>query len=266
MKLSKRASGVPSSEAAPRRPIAEWVVSALFLLFASTSVAWSYVVPTGSMEQTVLVGDHILVDKLAYSKPGAISRYLLPYEEPKHGDIIVFQYPVDPNTTLVKRLIGVPGDRIKIVRQQVIRNGIAIREPYVWHGMPFVDSYQANYPPAPGIVSDVAPDTKRDERLRDMLDHHVVDGELVVPPGFYFALGDNRENSLDSRYWGFVPRDYILGKPILIYWSYDATEKDLMPGSAEDVLHHAIDLGEHFFTRTRWNRTLRPIRGYNDPQ
>jgi signal peptidase I len=250
----------------PRRPIAEWVVTALFLLFASTSVAWSYVVPTGSMEKTVLVGDHILVDKLAYSAPGAISRYLLPYEEPKHGDIIVFQYPVDTRTTLVKRVIGIPGDRLKIANQQVIRNGVLVREPYVWHGMPFVDSYQANYPPAPGVLSDIAPDVHRDVRLRDMLDHHVQNGELVVPPGCYFAMGDNRENSLDSRYWGFVPRDYILGKPLLVYWSYDGTEKDFMPASADDVWHHAIDLGEHFFTRTRWSRTLRLIRGYNDPQ
>jgi signal peptidase I len=218
------------------------------------------------MEKTVLVGDHIIVDKLAYATSGPVSRFLLQYEEPKHGDIIVFEYPVDIRTTLVKRVIGVPGDRIKIVNQQVIRNGIPLKEPYVWHGMPFVDSYQANYPPAPGTFTDVAPDNKRDARLREMLDQHVENGEIIVPPGSYFAMGDNRENSLDSRYWGFVPRDNIIGKPLLIYWSYDATERDFMPNSTDDVLHHAVDLGEHFFTRTRWARTLKLIRGYSDAQ
>ena len=116
------------------------------MLFASTSVAWSYVVPTGSMEDTLLVGDHIIVDKLAYSPPGSLSKYLLPYEDPKHGDIIAFRYPADIAQTFVKRVIGVPGDRIRLVDGQVYRNGVLLKEPYVWHKSPYRDPYRDSFP------------------------------------------------------------------------------------------------------------------------
>src|SRR3954451_20574306 len=129
-----------------RGVIGEWAVTILILLFASTSVAWAYVVPTGSMEKTILVGDHLIVDKLAYAKAGPISHYFLPYEAPKHGDIIAFRYPADITNTFVKRVIGIPGDRIRIVNQQLYRNGKAVQEPYVWHSRPFFDSFQADFP------------------------------------------------------------------------------------------------------------------------
>ena len=99
-----------------------------------------------------------------------------------------------------------------------------------------------------------------------MLEHNVVNGEVVVPPNSFFAMGDNRDNSLDSRYWGFVPRDNIIGKPLLIYWSYKASTEDLAGSSIGSLAHHMVDLGEHFFTRTRWSRTLRIIRGFPDSQ
>jgi signal peptidase I len=99
-----------------------------------------------------------------------------------------------------------------------------------------------------------------------MLEHNVVNGEVVVPPNSFFAMGDNRDNSLDSRYWGFVPRDNIIGKPLLIYWSYKASTEDLAGSSIGSLVHHMVDLGEHFFTRTRWSRTLRIIRGFPDSQ
>ena len=101
---------------------------------------------------------------------------------------------------------------------------------------------------------------------RDMLDNHVKDGEIVVPPNMYFAMGDNRDNSLDSRYWGFVPRENIIGKPLIIYWSYRASTEDLTGSSIGSMLTHFIDLGEHFFSRTRWDRTLRVIRGFPDSE
>ncbi len=246
-----------------RNPIAEWAGTILILLFASTSVAWAYVVPTGSMEKTVLVGDHIIVDKLAYSQPGPVSRFLLPYETPKHGDVIVFKYPVNPKEVYVKRLIGLPGDRIKIVDQQVFLNGVALQEPYVWHSLPYVTPFQQHFPPA-AAMTDTTPDERRDGFFRDMLEHHVVNGEVVVPADSYFAMGDNRQNSLDSRYWGFVPKDNMIGRPVLIYWSYEATEDELVAGSGTDMARHMLDLGEHFFTRTRWNRTFHLIRGYSE--
>ena len=116
-----------------RHPAAEWAVMIVLLLFGTTTLAQPFVIPTGSMQDTLLVGDHLLVDKLSYAPAGPISRYLLPYEEPKHGDIIVFRYPSDSTQTLVKRLIGLPGDRLKLANGIVYRNGIRLNEPYVYH-------------------------------------------------------------------------------------------------------------------------------------
>jgi signal peptidase I len=167
---------------------------------------------------------------------------------------------VDITQTFVKRVIGVPGDHIKVVGEKVYRNGALLNEPYAYHKLAYPDPYGVNFPGEPPSYSDPA----RNSYLRDMLENHVVNGEVVVPPNTYFAMGDNRDNSLDSRYWGFVPRDNIIGKPLLIYWSYDASTEDLTGTSVGSMLDHFIDLGEHFFTRTRWKRTLRLIHGYPD--
>src|SRR5215467_6656166 len=114
----------------PRGTIAEWTVTILLLLFGTTTLVQAFVIPTGSMEDTLLIGDHLLVDKLAYAPSGPVSKYILPYQEPKHGDIIVFRYPIDISQTFVKRVIGLPGDRIKMVNQVVFRNGLRLNEPY----------------------------------------------------------------------------------------------------------------------------------------
>ena len=214
------------------------------------------------MQDTLLVGDHLLVDKLAYAPAGSIGKYLLPYQAPKHGDIIVFRYPPDVNETLVKRLIGMPGDRLKIVHGVVYRNGVRLNEPYVFHKYAY-DPMQDNFPTecCRPVKEDLA-----QQAQRDMLERQVVAGEVVVPAGMYFGMGDNRDNSSDSRYWGFVPRDNIIGKPFLIYWSYRASTEDLTGESAGSLLTHAIDLGEHFFTRTRWSRTLKLVRGVPDSE
>ena len=117
----------------PRGTIAEWAITILLLLFGTTTLVQAFVIPTGSMEDTLLIGDHLLVDKLAYAPSGKVSKYILPYEEPRHGDIIVFRYPVDISQTFVKRVIGVPGDHLKIINQQIYRNGVKLTEPYVYH-------------------------------------------------------------------------------------------------------------------------------------
>ena len=242
-----------------RNSIAEWAVTILLLLFGTTTLVQAFVIPTGSMEDTLLIGDHLLVDKLAYAPSGPVSKYLLPYERPKHGDIIVFRYPGDISQTFVKRVIGLPGDHIKLINRIVYRNGVRLNEPYVYHKFPYLDS-RDNFPgePTPGAEGLQA------QLQNDMLSNHVVNGEVVVPPDSYFAMGDNRDNSLDSRYWGFVPRDNIIGKPLLIYWSYKASTEDLAGSSVNSLLSHFVDLGEHFFTRTRWDRTFRVIRGFPD--
>jgi len=237
----------------PRAAIAEWTVTILLLLFGTTTLVQAYVIPTGSMEDTLLIGDHLLVDKLAYAPPGAVSKYLLPYQNPKHGDIIVFRFPLDIAQTYVKRLIGAPGDRIRIINQQVYRNGIKLNEPYVVHKNSYTDFFRDNFPGDPNVSLTASG--------RDMLQNHVVNGEVVVPPGRYFAMGDNRDNSYDSRYWGFVRRENIIGKPLVIYWSYDASTESLAGSSLRTLVYHFGDLAEHFFTKTRWRRTLMLIHG-----
>jgi signal peptidase I len=243
----------------PRNSIAEWAVTILLLLFGTTTLVQAFVIPSGSMEDTLLIGDHLLVDKLAYAPAGSFSKYILPYEEPKHGDIIVFRFPVDISQTFVKRVIGVPGDRLKMVNRVVYRNGVALNEPYVYHKFPY-DASRDNFPGEPTLFAEGL----QAQLQQDMLQNHVVNGQIVVPPNSYFAMGDNRDNSLDSRYWGFVPRDNIIGKPLVIYWSYQANSEDLTGSSVTSLLTHFVDLGEHFFTRTRWERTFRVIRGFPD--
>ena len=259
VKPSSTAQPVPHTREQPRNSIAEWAVTILLLLFGTTTLVQAFVIPTGSMEDTLLIGDHLLVDKLAYAPAGAVSKYVLPYEQPKHGDIIVFRYPVDISQTFVKRVIGVGGDRLKMINRVIYRNGVALNEPYVYHKFPY-DASRDNFPGEPSPFAEGL----QAQLQREMLERHVVNGEIIVPRGSYFAMGDNRDNSLDSRYWGFVPRDYIIGKPLLIYWSYRASTEDLAGSSVDSLLTHFVDLGEHFFTRTRWDRTFRIIRGYPD--
>src|SRR3981081_2007358 len=189
----------------PRGTIAEWTITILLLLFGTTTLVQAFVIPTGSMEDTLLIGDHLLVDKLAYAPSGPVSKYILPYQPVKHGDIIVFRYPIDITQTFVKRAIGVPGDRIKMINQQVYRNGVKLNEPYVYQKNPSPDSYRDNFPGS-------EPNVMLYDPAKDMLQNHVDKGEVVVPENSYFAMGDNRDNSLDSRYWGFVPRENIIGQ------------------------------------------------------
>jgi signal peptidase I len=233
--------------------IAEWSVTILMLLFGTTTLVQAFVVPTGSMESTVLIGDHVFVDKLAYSPPGSISKYLLPYSDVKRGDIVVFRYPIDIRENYVKRVIGVPGDRIRIENKQVILNGKPLDEPYKVHVREFSVPYLDNFPDRP--------DFPVYEPARKMLSENVENGELVVPPGNYFCMGDNRDNSADSRFWGFVPRENIVGKPVIIWWSYDAPTSRLADPNIIS-LDHIIDLAQNFFTKTRWDRTFRLVRGH----
>jgi len=247
------ASPPPPPKTEQRGFIAEWTVTIILLLFGTTTLVQAFVIPTGSMEDTLLIGDHLLVDKLAYAPSGPISKHFLPYENPKRGDIIVFRYPVDIHQTFVKRCMGIPGDHIKLVNKVVYLNGKKLDEPYVYHKTEYIESYRDNFPSEPNV--------HLFDSGQDMLEHHVVNGEVVVPPGNYFAMGDNRDSSLDSRYWGFVPRENIIGKPLIIYWSYDAPTEAL--SNPTIGMDHLVDLMEHFFTKTRWNRTFKLIHGVN---
>ncbi len=256
---TKPAEAAPQgSKPAQRNSVAEWAITILVLLFGTSTIAQPFVIPTSSMHNTLLTGDHLIVDKMAYAPSDALSKHLLPYEDVKRGDIIVFRHPTLLNEDYVKRCIGMPGDRLKLVDKTVFINGKPLREPYVIHQE---DSflYRDNFPQGqPEYIQD----PKMAARAFQMLHDDVVNGELVIPPGFYFAMGDNRDNSLDSRYWGLVPRDNIMGKPLIVFWSYDAPTEDLQDYN----LHHVFDLATHFFSKTRWNRTLMLVHGYHDYQ
>ena len=240
----------------PRGTIAEWTITILLLLFGTTTLVQAFVIPTGSMEDTLLIGDHLLVDKLAYAPAGPVSKYILPYERRQarrhHRLPLSGRYHAD----LREARDGVPGDHIKIVNKQVYRNGVKLKSRTC------ITRIRIRIPIA--IIS-----RHRAERMlyragaEDMLQNHVMNGEVVVPPDSYFAMGDNRDNSLDSRYWGFVPRENIIGKPLIIYWSYDATTEAWPSSSVNAMSRHFVDLAQHFFTKTRWSRTFMLIHGYH---
>jgi signal peptidase I len=233
-------------------------------LFILTFLGQNFVIPSGSMEKTLLVGDHLVVDRITLAPP-AKWMPLVHYREPQRNDIVVFLKPVpDPDADgnpqylfLVKRLIGVPGDHIHLRNGIVIINGVAQSQP---HAQPttadnhtdFLDEFPSVPPPDMPQVPDSW--SKID------FPNNVVNGDLVVPPGKYFMMGDNRHNSLDSRYWGFVPRENIVGRPLFNYWSFvtpeNQYEKPGIGNTAAWMGHVAL----HFFTETRWKRTLHVVR------
>jgi signal peptidase I len=174
------------------------VVTVLVCFFVSTTFLQAFVIRGASMEASLLVGDHILVNKLGHGR------------EIRRGDLVSFRYPEDRRVILVKRVIGLPGDHIRILDKQVIRNGRPIAEPYALHRMPNTEPFRDNFP--------ASPPANTTQRGLDMLAHNVVHDEVIVPAGSLFVLGDNRDNSLDSRYWGFLPRVDVVGKPLLVYY------------------------------------------------
>jgi signal peptidase I len=201
--------------------------AALWIGVVAANLLWAvmvqpFVIPTGAMEDTIFIGDHIVVPRFGGSQP-------------VRGELITFRYPVDPTQTFVKRVIGVPGDHIRIVNKQAYVNGVALEEPYKTRKTDYVDSYRDNFPSEPN--ASLAP------QGLDMLRNHVINGEMIVPPGSYFVMGDNRDSSLDSRYWGFVPQANIVGVPRFVYWSEDQTKTAWF-----------------WFAKTRWDRNLRWLK------
>jgi len=233
--------------------IAEWTVTIILLLFGTTTLLQAFVVPSGSMEASLLVGDHVLVDKLVYSPADSLTKHLLPYRDVRRGDVVVFRYPLDISQNYVKRAIGLPGDHIRLANKQLVLNGKPVDEPYTLHVSGDTNRYRDNFP------SD-APMEQLRPRAVEMIRKNVVDGDLVVPAGFIFAMGDNRENSDDSRFWGLVPRENIVGTPLMIYWSFDAPTQDLINGNIG--IDHLVDVTTHFFTKTRWPRMFKLVRAY----
>jgi signal peptidase I len=220
------------------REYAESIVIAVILaLFVRTWVVQAFKIPTGSMENNLLIGDHLLVNKFVFSStPTALERALLPVRNIRRGDIIVFKYPDEPDRDFIKRVIGLPGETVELKAKKVYIDGHPIDEPYVHFLEPASEAQEV---------------TSSDVRERY--------GPVRVPDDHYFVMGDNRDNSQDSRYWGFLPRDYVKGRALMIYWSYESGREDYLDEGAGATVKRLFSVVTHFFTKTRWERLFHQI-------
>lgn len=230
--------------------LAATVVIAVFVV---TFIVQAFQIPSESMENTLLTGDYLLVDKLHFGDSpfwGAI----MPYHNVKRGDIIVFHYPVHPSEHFVKRVVAVPGDRLRLIDKRVYVNGELVQEPYVHYSRPH-ESFRDDFPRLDmGMVAGLT------GTWWIQLQKLVEDDQLIVPAGSYFVMGDNRDDSLDSRYWGFVPRENIVGRPLVIYWSMKDSNPDPGGTTSNDKLYRFLYAMGHIVQSTRWDRTLRLVQ------
>jgi signal peptidase I len=209
------------------------VIAVILALFVRTWAVQAFKIPTGSMENNLLVGDHLLVNKFAFAPTlGGLERVIMPVRSVRRGDVVVFKYPDEPERDFIKRVIGLPGETLELRNKRVYINGQPLDEPYVH----FLD-------PSPSGES-----TSFDVRERY--------GPVRVPEGQFFVMGDNRDNSQDSRYWGFLPADYVKGRALVIYWSYDGSRD----GYESSAIARVFSVVTNFFTGTRWERLGRQIR------
>ncbi|HUO85648.1 MAG TPA: signal peptidase I, partial [Thermoanaerobaculia bacterium] len=212
------------------------LIAVIFVNFARIFVFQAFKIPTGSMIDNLLIGDHIIVNKFVYGPPGGdLFNKAFPFRRVERGDVVVFRFPEDPRTDFVKRVVAVGGETITIRDKQVFINGKRLDEPYVIH----LD--EQVYPRLPALPDPL--------RSRDQF------GPYLVPPGSFFVMGDNRDSSNDSRYWGPVSRELIKGKAFLVYWSFRGNPPP--PGSPPSArVRELLDVALHFFSRTRWDRTF----------
>lgn len=225
------------------------------VLFAFTFVFENFMIPSGSMERTLLIGDHVLVDRATFAPP-AHWAFFQHYREIRRGDIIVFLKPHEPNLPLVKRVIGIPGDHIHLRNGIVYLNGVAQNEPQAMR--PTADDYDPYRDDFPALPAKEAGGATALWSVE--MPNYKQGDDLVVPAGHYFAMGDNRLRSLDSRYWGFVPRENILGRPLFVYWSFVTPEDQQYKTGMGQRLAWWTHTAIHFFDQTRWKRTLHLIR------
>jgi signal peptidase I len=232
-------------------------------LFIMGFIFQNFEIPSGSMETTLLIGDHVVVDRTALAPPTHWAPFVH-YRPVQRGDIIVFYKPnpETPDLILVKRAIGIPGDHIHLRHGVVYLNGVAQNQPFAKMPndndgnpydvyVPYRDDFPAISPPA---------DAELTELWREELPTYIQGDDIVVPPGRVFAMGDNRTESLDSRYWGFVPMDNIMGRPLFVYWSFETPADQENKTSMSDRLGFIVHVVTHFFTETRWSRTFHVVR------
>jgi signal peptidase I len=218
------------------------LIAVIFATFARTYVVQAFKIPSGSMERNLLIGDHILVNKFIYGPSfSRLDKALLPSRDVRRGDVVVFRWPVDPSRDFIKRAVGLPGDVVKLADKRLYVNGRRVAdESYTYHTDPAI------YPRGPAQ----SPGHSRDNF-----------GPIRVPPGSYFCLGDNRDNSHDSRFWGMVPADHLKGRALVVYWSFEEGSFEVgdwagLTGKLRQISHVALT----FFSHTRWERTFRIVR------
>jgi signal peptidase I len=237
-----RSSGWPES--------LQWLLGIVVIaIFIVTFIVQAFQIPSESMEDTLLTGDYLLVDKLHFGVDDFLGK-ALPYRKVKRGDIVVFHYPLDPRMHFVKRVIGIPGDHIRLINRQVYINGAPMLEGYVHYFRPH-DIFRDEFPRLDFLPSGLNGGWWQEMKKL------VEDNQLIVPEGNYFVMGDNRDDSSDSRYWGFVPQENIVGRPLVIYWSMRSQEDGNT--TASDKLTRFIYAMGHLVQITRWDRTLRVV-------
>ena len=231
-------------------------------MFVFGFIFQNFEIPSGSMLNTLLIGDHVVVDRITLA-PATKWAPFVHYRAVRRGDVIVFYKPnpESPDLILVKRTIGIPGDHIHLRKGVVYLNGVAQNEPYAIQptadgmGMQGYQPYRDDFPSVtPGADEQVT------EFWREELPQHIQGDDLVVPPGYVFAMGDNRTQSLDGRYWGFVPQQNILGRPLFVYWSFETPADQEDKTSIGDRIGFMFHIVTHIFTGTRWARTFHVVR------
>ena len=225
-------------------------------LFIITFILQAFEIPSSSMEDTLLIGDHVFVNREQFAPKTSWVGPLLPYRDIKRGDIVVFLSPAEPGLYVVKRIMGIPGDRIHLRDGAVYRNGEKLNEAYVMHKGPVpYDPYRDNFPAIPpSDAYNVSPEWQLQMRS------HIEGDDIVVPKDSYFGMGDNRDVSLDSRYWGFIPQGNVIGRPMFIYWSFETPAGQYLEREVSQRIAFLVHVVIHFFDETRWRRTFRVVQ------
>ncbi len=256
--MSKKEDPQPEK---PRETTMEFLASLAAVLvtglFIITFVLQAFEIPSSSMENTLLIGDHVFVNREQFAPATHWMGPLLPYRQIRHGDIVVFLSPAEPGLYVVKRIMGTPGDHIHLRDGVVYRNGEKLEEPYVIHqGLAYANSpYRDNFPAVPpSEFNNLAPNWQM--TLKD----HIQGDDIVVPPDSYFAMGDNRDVSYDSRFWGFIPRENVIGRPMFIYWSFETPANQYLEREVSQRVGFLAHVVIHFFDLTRWSRTLKVVK------
>jgi len=256
--LARKEKLEKQQEEKPRETTVEFLASLAAVLvtglFIITFVLQAFEIPSSSMENTLLIGDHVFVNRIQFAPPTPWTGPLLPYRDIRRQDIVVFLSPAEPGLYVVKRIIGVPGDRIHLRNGEVFRNGEKLDEPYVIHSDQGPNDYRDNFPAVP--PSDY---NRLFSDWQQRLPQYIQGDDLVVPPDSYFAMGDNRDVSYDSRFWGFIPKENVIGRPMFIYWSFETPPNQYLRTSAADRVAFIFKVVIHFFDQTRWRRMLHMV-------